>query len=488
MTPWRVGLWCAVSSRPQAGEEKESLPAQERAGYDFARAVGGEVIRVYSVPGHSRDYVFWHEAEKEMPAYLQVREDLEAGRLDVIHCLDSDRLGRDPALIQTFYSLAERHGCEIYDASMPHPLGQAHLGHRYGVAVKSVSAGEDQRRRVARHATGIRGRVKRGLPPLSRWPIGYAEVRNEQGKCAGAQFDAHIGAIQLITDLFLAGQSYLTILQQLWASGWRLPDGRHWYDSLIWRTCNNDIYAGYCHWGGARNSEPSPHFPALWDAQTYAAILRERERRSTLYNHPRGGPLNGVVFCARCGRRMGRVKSRRPSVYYLRCSKHTAKTRNPEGIGCHPNHILESDILGALSTWLEQFTTPELLDEALRQDTGLAALEKERLHLLTSAEDLEQRRRRLALALAAGQMDPAIYHATDRELAEEYAESQKRLGELHTLIASRPAPEERRAHLEELIAARVGKRSEAVFLGALRKAGVRIYCQDRQVVLIGFVL
>lgn len=93
------------------------------------------------MPGHTRDYWSWYEAEKEMPAYRQVREDLQAGNLDLLHCLDVDRLGRDPALIHQFYSLAERNGCEVYDASMPHVIGKQSMGHRYGMSVKSVSAG-----------------------------------------------------------------------------------------------------------------------------------------------------------------------------------------------------------------------------------------------------------------------------------------------------------------------------------------------------------
>lgn len=85
--PLRVGLWCAVSSKPQA--ERVSLDDQEQAGRRFTERVGGEVVAVYVVPGHTRDFVFWHEAEDTMPAYRQIREDL-AHRREALLALAED--------------------------------------------------------------------------------------------------------------------------------------------------------------------------------------------------------------------------------------------------------------------------------------------------------------------------------------------------------------------------------------------------------------
>jgi hypothetical protein len=40
---WRIGIWRAVSSKPQAAGDKVSLESQEEAGREFAAAVGGRV-------------------------------------------------------------------------------------------------------------------------------------------------------------------------------------------------------------------------------------------------------------------------------------------------------------------------------------------------------------------------------------------------------------------------------------------------------------
>ncbi|MCP4544643.1 MAG: recombinase family protein [Chloroflexi bacterium] len=129
--PLRIAIWCAVSSKAQATDDKISLQAQEQAGREFADAVGGCVARVYVVPGHTRDIIFWADAEAAMDAYRQLREDCQSHAFDVLHAIDIDRLGRDPALSNQVVSLAEKNGAEIYLASAPHTIGQFSTGQRY---------------------------------------------------------------------------------------------------------------------------------------------------------------------------------------------------------------------------------------------------------------------------------------------------------------------------------------------------------------------
>jgi hypothetical protein len=67
--PLRIGVWAAVSSKAQASEDEVSLDDQIRSGHEFAQAVGGEVVATFAVPGHTRDIIFWHDAEASMPAH-----------------------------------------------------------------------------------------------------------------------------------------------------------------------------------------------------------------------------------------------------------------------------------------------------------------------------------------------------------------------------------------------------------------------------------
>ena len=174
-----------VSSKAQVGEDKVSIDAQLEAAREFAVTLGGEVIDQLVVPGHSRDIIFWADAEAEMDAYRQLREACQSGDFDVLHCVDADRLGRDPALSNQVVSLVEKSGAEVYFASAPHPIGQQTAGHRYLFAIQSTRAGEDQRRRVQNQRMGLQARVRRGLPagnwPRAMFPFTMPTVQSSAG-------------------------------------------------------------------------------------------------------------------------------------------------------------------------------------------------------------------------------------------------------------------------------------------------------------------
>ena len=485
--PYRVGVWCAVSSKPQAQDDKESLPAQRHAGQQFAQDHNGQVVAIYEVPGHTRDYWSWFEAETEVPAYRQVREDLQAGRLDVIHCMDVDRLGRDPAIIHQFYSLAERNNCEIYDASMPHVLGQQSMGHRYGMSVKSVSAGEDQRRRTARHRMGMRGRARRGLH-ANHWPIGYSPVRDDAGQVVGAEFDDLIGAVDLMTRMFIAGHSYRRIRNALAASAWELPGGRPWHEIMVRRCMQSDVYAGYTTWGEVRSEEPSEHYPALWDAATHASILRESESRKSSYTHRKAGPLSGAAICHRCGTNMTRTKMRHKDEYYLRCGRHAMKARKPTGQSCHPNYIRELDVMDAIGEWVARFTSAQAIEQALAQHTGAGDIEREMEQVNKNLARLAPERRRLARAFAQGKMDLDIYHDTDRELRDAQGAAEVRQAGLIAMSAARPDPETVRQYIEELLSQGLdlSQLPPDTLRAALHKAGVKAFIEEGAVLFCAF--
>jgi hypothetical protein len=78
--PLRVAIWAAVSSKPQASEDKTSLQDQEAAGREFAAALGAQAVAVYQVahtPG-------WCRPTKTAPATLARAR-----------CL-TDRVGKKP--------------------------------------------------------------------------------------------------------------------------------------------------------------------------------------------------------------------------------------------------------------------------------------------------------------------------------------------------------------------------------------------------------
>jgi DNA invertase Pin-like site-specific DNA recombinase len=480
-TNLRIAIWAAVSSKPQAAQDKTSLDDQEQAGRQFATALEGHVVRVYTIPGHTRDLIFWTDAEDTMPAYRQLREDCANHAFDVLWATDPDRLGRDPALSNQVISLVEKSGAEIYLASAPHPIGQTSTGHRYIYAIQTVRAQEDQRTRVRYSAQGLRARVRRGLP-ANHWPLGYLPTRNAKGETTGATLDPDTApAVRLATRLFIAGEPYSHIIHALDASPYHPARAPRWNLSTVQRIMHNDTYAGLPAWDGTTPTAPSPHYPALWDPDTHARLIRERARRAHPHNRrakSTGSPLSGVVFCGRCGYTMTRHRHPNRRTYSYRCSKHSRASVT--GQPCHNNYVTQRKLYAALTDHLHRLATdPTALDQALAiPDT--TNHQTDLIHVDHRLADLQIRRDRLALALAAGHLDPQMYKKTDDLLQEDVAKLQEERQRLQTLIAAAPDPEARRQAILTLAAdlpAILTQAPPAQVRTLLQNAGLRIQCE-----------
>jgi len=488
---WKVIVWAAVSSKPQV-EDKVSLRDQEAAGVAFAERIGGRVVDVLRVEGHSRDYVLYAEAEAEMEAYQRLREHCQRADFDVLWCRDPDRLGRDAALVQTVASLVARSGGELFCASAPHVLGQATVGGRYTLAIQAVRAQEDQATRISYIKMGMRERVANGLP-ANHWPIGYRAVKDPvSGETTGGELDGRAPAVRLATDLFLAGRSYGDIVAALDRSPYRPPAAARWSYSTLRGMLMNDCYAGYVSWGDYHNPEVSDRFPALWDPETHLAVQRERGRRAFKINAPSTGtPFLDVAFCARCGGRMTMHRRTGSHVVYLRCGRHARRNMGGrDRPGCHPNHTRQERVQEAVVAFLEGITDlhdVERLRGRRRDDHRQRARLEEIAAELAGAE---VRRHRLALAYAAEVMDLMVYQAADQEIERQIASWEGEQRELEAALARTARDGERLAAVRtarpllERTLAGVGAREMST---ALQEAGIRVWCENGQVVKVEMI-
>lgn len=485
--PIRVGVWCAVSSASQAEPDKVSLAEQERAGREFAQSIGGQVVAIYRVPGHSRDIWRWDEAEQKMDAYHRLREDAEAGRLDVLHVLEMSRLGRDPALSQAAASMLERNGAELYNAASPHVIGQRSIGNKFADVIEMVSSQEEQIKRVHRHRSGMRGRVRRGLFPGTP-PTGYRLVRNAQGTTIGAEFDEMIDAVRQCTEMYLRGSSWQEIKAVLDESPYAPPRSdveRGWPLISIRNWMGNDAYAGLPTWGGAQPDRPSTRYPALWDEQTYQEILAERERRRVLMPRGDNSPVLGIAFCDRCKSRMHRDWKSHKHGKYLRCGRHAMSTRADLDVSpCHPNYIKERLVLRAIAAYLAPIQELSVLEELMVQGSPDNRTEFRLGEIERSLADYAQQRKRLALALAAGQMQPDIYAEADEQIRLRVEQLQVERSRLSRRRSRRTPPETRlRAigNAGDLLGSAPKAQPSAQINVLLHRIGVRVYVEEGEI-------
>ena len=489
---WRIGIWCAVSTKPQAAPDKESLPEQERLGREFAATVGGEVVAVYMVPGHSRDLWRWGKIERKIKAYRQLREDVEANRIDVLWAVDIDRLGRKAALQQQVLSMVEEDGGgEVYLESSPHELGKKGISQRYIESFQGVRTVEEQKERVRRHHMGMKGRVERrgllpGAPPFYLDPVREPTT----GKVVAYQFSERVGALDLITDLYLRGASLSEISRRLNRSHHPPPrKAKHWWTHVIWLTVNSDVPAGYTSWSGYHSPGPSDKIPARWDKETHQAVIKERKRRGIGYHRRGASPLSGVAFCARCNHKMGRSWAQDMAGPYLRCARHASKNLYPQ-YACHPNNIQESKVFQEISKFFAWLTTPGALDQVLAElDEGaeIQKMEQELAQAMFSIENIEARKVRAGHAFAGGDMEIAVYRQVNDDLSEQLATAQNTAQELTRALEAVPDLAERRITLEELARTfpdLLETKDAAEVSAILQNAGVRVYIEERKVIRI----
>src|SRR5689334_17253022 len=103
MARLRAVLWCAVSTKEQADDEKFSLSDQEKAQRDLCTAQDWTVTAVLIVPGHSRRFIDIHKLaakarEEGVDAFDRVLDLWERKAFDVLICRDGNRFARTQSL------------------------------------------------------------------------------------------------------------------------------------------------------------------------------------------------------------------------------------------------------------------------------------------------------------------------------------------------------------------------------------------------------
>jgi len=486
----RVAIWCAVSSKPQAAEDKDSLRVQEHDGRAWADSIQSPVVRIYSVPGHSRDYIHYLDAEQDIPAYRALREDAENGMFDVLWCRARDRLGRTDALIAQVEAIVQAAAGRVYSAAVPTSLdGKQSRSDLYIGAFERAQAQADNEDRVDKHAMGIRRRIERGLP-ASHWPHGYRAVRDDKGHTTGGEFVAgEIEAVQIVTRLYLDGLGYDAIAQRLNASPYRPRRARRWLVYAVRDIIQSDFYAGFVHFGDITNAEPSERYPLVWDADTHAEIVRERARRYQ-GGKPPASPVTSIVRCRRCRHPLvsTRVTWHTDTPYRIfRCWVHLQKRLN--GHGCHPNRIHENVVIDALEAFIAHKVanpgTAGALVESERPGPSRSGMEAEAARAREWIVEIEAKQDRITDKIGMGVIDDASAARVTSRLRAEMADAKTAQKAALKRLAALPSPAALQRSLDGVLEL-ASLREVPVLLARQRllQAGFRVWVEEGEIVEI----
>ena len=330
MTPnFRFAILSAVSSSPQAHEDKASLGDQILTARAAGIAQGGiETSGPYVLDGYSRTgYVNLSDALTEIPPLAQAVEAAQKNKYDVLIIDNIERLGD---LASMLFTLFHRNKKQIHSARQS--------GRIY--SPEDFDPSMDESSNIMVHVEGIiqnyrLNKLKRGLQLGIRkrvtdgkyshgFPNGY--IKNADG---ALELNPPVAAMLImLKDKFLSGASLRECAALANASGVPSATGGKWHHETIAKILTNPFFTGKVfsdRWKQSKtkisaNGRKYPvmkinpnatlhdgNHPALWTWAEYQRILIEMQERYKLQPKYNARNFSGMLVCAVCKVRL-RVK------------------------------------------------------------------------------------------------------------------------------------------------------------------------------------
>lgn len=343
----RALVWSAVSTKTQTHEEKDSLPQQRARAEALIQEHGWLLVEVLEVPGHSRDYIDFHEAKRDMEkagilAFTKLEQHWVAKDFDVLIVRDGSRFARTQALhaYVTSRTIVEA-GAQIYAFSTGWVTAQNYIG---WTALDGYRVQSEMTELTRRRVEGINKLFQRGLP-VTAVPHSHDFVRDRGGKvCDVIVRESRRAEFERLAELILTGTPYYhieTLMYERYGYGNELnePYNMRYYYRLL----TNPMFWGHLARGHADTERavwtrepghPLPEgveiqygiIPAVYDGELAERVSAEMSRRAETRGRNRPSqPTHGfvgMVMCGECGGSMSldnSVQSTRVR-QWLRCN------------------------------------------------------------------------------------------------------------------------------------------------------------------------
>lgn len=184
-------IWCAVSSRAQAKDDKASLHEQEREARELCLKEGWQVVDTLIVPGHTRNYIDFYEMADDsksvgITAFYDLQNHWKRKDFDILIVRDGDRLAREQAPVAFIIGFVIKAGARIYSLQDGWINEQNHR--TTGMFIGYRAASEVDQLRV-KQKQAKEWRVQQGIYNQGVTPFGFRQIRDERGRLLSSQID-----------------------------------------------------------------------------------------------------------------------------------------------------------------------------------------------------------------------------------------------------------------------------------------------------------
>lgn len=403
-------LWCAVSTKEQAEDDKFSLDNQEAESRALAAENGWTVAAVLRVPGHSRNYIDIHELAadaraKGIDAFDRILDLWKRKAFDVLICRDGNRFARTQTLHAYFTESTIGIGARIYSFADDWINDK---NYRQWTMANGYKAASEKDWLVKARNDGMIKRMERGLNGGLDVPDLYRIVRDDRGKALRLEFrQEYRRMMDNAAALLLERVGWKAFAVEMYNRfGHANPSTnepyhdntfyRWFFSPYVWGITAKGYANKFGAWvfdetvplpdGVKVNRNPNPAIPPVWCGETADNIKAELYRRLSVVKGRAVSrtkyAFTGLFECDVCGRRMA-ADANKSKYLYWRCSSHTYR-HYKTGKLCSNRKNMRDE--------LAQEQISDFLERLLAQDTFDFVL-------LTSGADSAQRSRQDADSL-----------------------------------------------------------------------------------------
>jgi site-specific DNA recombinase len=302
----RLGLYLRISS--DRDKNSPSIDRQEGDGRRLAAARGDEIVKVYI----DRDLSAYSGVDR--PGFEELLADLEAGVIDGILVWKLDRLTRRFSDLERIWRLIEKRKVTLLSVNdsidTQTAAGQFMLRTMVGIA-EMESANTSLRVRAAKRESANNGQPNPGGMRAFGYEQEVIEVvpqpdgtMKERRRYTGRLVKKEAAAIREAAERLLAGESLVSIVNDLNAREIRTPQGKSWLPGTLAAVLVNPRIAGLRAYKG--EIVATAKWPAIISREQHERLVLLRKDPTRRWV-PRGRRpqhlLSGMVECARCGER-----------------------------------------------------------------------------------------------------------------------------------------------------------------------------------------
>jgi site-specific DNA recombinase len=272
---------------------------------------------------------------------------------------------------------------------------------------------------VERNRDAIAMRAEQGYslgPPPYGWEFVPADSVPPGGRRGIQRVPQEAEQVVLMKDLYLSGRNGIQIAGELNARGVPSSKGGRWSGGTVIDVLKNRLHAGYVH-AKSKGWIVGQHYEQrLYEIEVVEEVLRTIERRNERWKTNTGKAnsihlLNGLVHCARCGRRL--YMSTGTAAY----RRYRCESGRSQGKRTCPEVTIQAD-------WVEDAVVREI--ERLAQSPQMRQLLESEAQQLTAADDENARREKEQLTGALNIVHQRLERLTDKLLDNTIQDAQFR--------------------------------------------------------------